>query len=180
MNPVTSRDALVEYQPPGSPRTYRLAPLTFRQRQAFRADLAREGGIYPSQAQLLDTIRRVVRELAPANAAELLEMVDAAEADRLSEDRDLQSRLSTLEARIADQPAYAALVAARVRYMGMMPLIAAQHALRGWEGPDLPPFEQRDGRVPEGLLEQLPEAEIRAIGNRAADLLTPSTAAAGN
>jgi hypothetical protein len=181
MTPVTSRDELVEFIPPGSPRSYTLAPLTYRQRQAFRADMAREGGIYPSRGQLLETIRRVVRELAPSNAAELLEMVDAAEADAPGDDADLQNRLSGLEASIATQPAYAALVAARVQYTGMIPFVAARHALRGWEGPGLPDFA-RDARglVPEDLLEGIPQAELQAIGNKAADLMQPAEAASGN
>lgn len=180
MNPVTSREDLVEFQPPGSPRIYTLAPLTYRQRQAFRADMARDGGIYPSRAQLFDAMRRVVRELAPANAAELLDMLAEAEADKRGEDADLQSRVSALEVQIADQPAYSALMAARIRYAGMLPWIAARHALRGWQGPGLPEFRQDRGIVPEDLMQQIPDAEIEAVGNRAADLMQPGEAAAGN
>jgi hypothetical protein len=180
MNPVTSRDELVEFQPPGSPRTYTLAPLTYRQRQAFRADMARDGGIYPSRAQLFDAMRRVVRELGPGNAGELLDLLEAAEADAMGEDRDLQSRVTALEVQIADQPAYSQLMAARIRYAGMLPWVAARHALRGWQGPDLPEFRQERGLVPEALLAELSDSEIQAVGNRAADLMQPGEAAAKN
>ncbi len=180
MEAVSSRDALDRFTPPGSPRTYLLAPLTYRQRQAFRADLAREGGLYPSQSQFFEVIRRVVGELAPENAGELLALVDAAEADPRGEDRETHSRLTVLEANIADQPAYAALLAARVRYSGMIPFVAARHALRGWEGPDLPEFALERGMVPEALLDAIPQAEMQAIGNRAAALMRPGDIAAGN
>lgn len=180
MSVVTSRDDLVEFTPPGSPRTYTLAPLTYRQRAAFRADMAKEGGAYPSRAQLFGGMRAVVRDLAPANAAELLELLDAAEADDKSEDRDVQARLAALEAQISTQPAYAQLMAARVQYANILPLIAAKHALRGWQGPGLPDFTTEGGFVPEALLNQIPDDELQAVGDKAADLMQPAKAAAGN
>ena len=104
----------------------------------------------------------------------------AAEADIDGEDRDAQAALAEIEATIADQPAYANLVAARVRYQAMIPFVAAQYALRGWSGPGLPEFRRERGVVAPELLEDLPEAEIRAIGNRAAALMQVSETAAGN
>lgn len=66
MVPVFSRREAERFTPPGSPRTYNLAPLTFRERQAFRAEMAREGGLYPPRPQLLDALREAVREAHPA------------------------------------------------------------------------------------------------------------------
>ncbi|WP_372918667.1 hypothetical protein [Sandarakinorhabdus sp.] len=180
MDPVFTRMAVERFTPPGCPRAYDLAPLTFRERQAFNADMARDGGMYPSRAQLLDAMRRVVRELAPSNAEPVIDIIDAAEADPDGNDRAVQEQISELEFRIAEQPAYANLVAARVHYAGMLPFIAARHALRGWEGPSLPPFVRIRGLVPDAVLELLPHAELRAIGERAAELMRVGPSAEGN
>lgn len=180
MTPVTSAAETVDFQPPGSPRRYILAPLSYRERAAFRADMARMGGTYPSRPQLFAAIRSIVRELAPGNAAELLDLLDAAEADEKGEDTDVQTRLAALEAQIATQPAYAAMAAARTLYRNMLPYVAARHALRGWEGEGLPEFRRDRGLVPDELLEAVPAAELDEVGNKAADLMTPDRAAAGN
>jgi hypothetical protein len=177
-DPVFSRRALVLFQPEGSPRTYTLAPLTYLQRQAYRADLARTGGAFPGQAQVVAAIRAAVRETAPANALDLLAVVDAYEAT--PDDADSAARLAALESAIATVPVYAELVAARQRHLDAMPWVAARHALRGWEGDGLPPFRAARGVVPDDLLEQLPEAEIIAAGWRAVELMKPGPAAVGN
>jgi hypothetical protein len=180
MVPVFSRRAAECFTPPGSPRTYLLAPLTFRERQAFRAEMAREGGIYPPRAQLLDGLREAVREASPGNADELVAHIDAAEADPDGEDRAAQQRLATIEAACAGIPVYATLIAARQRYAGMLPWVAARHALRGWEGDGLPPFARQGGLLPADLLDLLPTDEIEAVGSRAAELMQPDRAAEGN
>lgn len=180
MSVVTSRDDLAEFTPPGSPNAYTLAPLTYRQRQAFYAAMQREGYSYPSRAELFRTIRRVIQELAPANAAELLDMVAAAEADERQQDAEIQARLREFEYRIADQPAYAVLVAARGEYLGMQPFFAAKHALRGWQGEALPPFALERGVVPDSLLDRLPPDDLVAVGLRAVELMQPTQAAAKN
>ena len=180
MVPVFTRREAERFAPPGSPRSYLLAPLTFRERQSFRADMAREGGIYPPRAQLLDGLREAVREASPANAEELIGHIDAAEADADAEDRVVQQRLVTIEAACAGFPVYATLIAARQRYAGMLPWVAARHALRGWEGDGLPPFVRTGGLVPAELLDLLPGDEIEAVGSRAAELMQPDRSAEGN
>jgi len=180
MIPVFTRREAERFAPPGSPRSYLLAPLTFRERQSFRADMAREGGIYPPRAQLLDGLREAVREASPANAEELIGHIDAAEADADGEDRAVQQRLATIEAACAGLPVYATLLAARQRYAGMLPWVAARHALRGWDGDGLPPFARTGGMVPAELLDLLPGDEIEAVGSRAAELMQPDRSAEGN
>ena len=189
MIPVFTRREAERFAPPASPRSYLLAPLTFRERQAFRAEMAREGGIYPPRAQLLDALREAVREASPGNAEELIGHIDAAEADpdgedrtakQRLEDRTAQQRLATIEAACAGIPVYTTLLAARQRYAGMLPWVAARHALRGWEGDGLPPFARAGGLVPADLLDLLPAEEIEAVGSRAAELMQPDRAAEGN
>jgi len=180
MVPVFTRREAERFAPPGSPRSYLLAPLTFRERQSFRADMARECGIYPPRAQLLDGLREAVREASPANAEELINHIDAAEADADGEDRSVQQCLATIEAACAGLPVYATLLAARQRYAGMLPWVAARHALRGWESDGLPPFARTGGLVPADLLDLIPSEEIEAVGNRAAELMQPDRSAEGN
>ena len=178
--PIFSALDTEEYAPPGSPRTYTLAPLTYRERQAFRADHAREGGVYPTQAQILEALRQAVHYADPDNAPELLAVIDAAEADPDGENTAIQSALAVIEATLSSDPGYAALLAARRRWLGMLPWVAARHALRGWEGDGLPPFRRDRGAVPAELLDLLPEAEIDAIGMRAVAMMRPDRSAEGN
>ena len=176
--PVVSRRDVVPFSPDGSPRCYTVAPLTFRERQNFRADLAREGGVYPQRAQMLDALRAAVQEVAPGNAHELLAAI--ASADAAPEDATLQARLGSIEAACAEVPGYAGLLAARQRYIGMLPWVAARHALRGWDGPGLPPFQRVRGGVPAELLDLLPDDEIEAIGWKANELMQVAPSAKGN
>jgi hypothetical protein len=172
MTVVFSRRDAEHYTPPGSPRAYTIAPLTFRERQAFRAELAQAGGVHPGIDQLMAAMRAAVRSLGASNEADLLAAIDLAEAEPAN--ADAQSVLGSVEAICAEVPAYAALLAARVRYRGLLPWVAARHALRGWEGPRLPPFQRERGLVPEALLDLLPTDEMEAVGMRAADLMQPA------
>lgn len=168
-SPVFSRRDAEHFSPDGSPRSYLIAPLSFRERQAFRADLAREGGIYPPREQMLDALRQAVAEIAPGNAHELVAVIDAANAAQ--DDKALQTQLAGIEAACASHPAYGEMLAARQLYLGMLPFVAARHALRGWEGPGLPPFLRVRGAVPADLLDLLPGDEVEAIGWKASALM---------
>jgi hypothetical protein len=179
MTVVFSRRDAEWFAPHGAAgRRYLIAPLTYRERQAFRADLAREGGIYPSHAQMLDALRAAVREASPGNADELLAIIDASEAT--PDDAEVQVQLGTIEAACATVPVYAGLLAARQRYLGTLPWVAARHALRGWEGDRLPPFRRLRGLVPDDLLDALPQEDVEAVGWRASTLMQPGRDAEGN
>lgn len=178
--PVFSAQHEEEVAPEGAPRTYRVGALTYREKQAFRADHAREGGIFPTREQLLAALRAAIRHNAPANAAALLAAIDTAEADTAGEDTAAQATLAAIEAQLSDDPEYAAMVGQRRRWYGMLPFCLARHALRGWDGPGLPPFARVRGVVPAELLDLLPEAEIEAIGSAALRLMNPDRSAEGN
>ncbi len=176
MTVVFSRRDAEWFAPPGTDRRYLVAPLTYRERQAFRADLAREGGIYPSHGQMLDALRAAVREASPDNADELLAVIDTSEAT--PDDAAVQVQLGTLEAACATVPVYAGLLAARQRYLGTLPWVAARHALRGGEGSGLPPFRRMRSLVPDDLLDALPQDDVEAVGWRASTLMQPGRDAA--
>jgi hypothetical protein len=176
---VLSRRDAEWFAPPGDGgREYLVAPLTFRERQAFRAALTAEAGMFPTSPQMLDALKAAVREIAPDNAGEWIDTIDAATADEA--DEAARARLVSVEAVCAGVPAYAALLAARQRYLGMMPFIAAQYALRGWRGADVPEFRRERGIVPGDLLDLIPADEIEAIGWRASAMMQPDKAAEKN
>jgi len=127
---------------------------------------------------MLDALRAAVREASPDNAAELLAVIDASEAT--PDDPEVQVRFGTIEAACATVPVYAGLLAARQRYLGTLPWVAARHALRGWEGDGLPQFRRSRGLVPDDLLDALPQDDIEAVGWRASTLMQPGQDAAKN
>lgn len=176
--PVFSRRAVEAFTPDGIPRTYHIAPLTYLERQNYRADMTRRCGPMPSQAVMLSALRAAIREASPGNAGDLLAVVEAYEAE--PENEDLKARISALEAVALAVPVYAEQRALQERHLGMIPLVAAQHALRGWEGERLPPFRRERGVVPEDLIELLPEDELLAVGWKAFSLMQPDQAAEGN
>ncbi len=190
--PVFSAHDLVAFTPPGSPRTYRLAPLTYRERISFRAALAREAGMRPSPQDVSNALRTALREIAPANLDEAIVVVDEADAAREAveaapEDAVLKAKLAEAQARLAviitaciDVPVYAELRAAGERWTGMAPWVACRHALRGWEGPGLPAFQRDKGLVPEALLDAMSASEIAAVGWRAFLLVSLDRSAEGN
>lgn len=181
---------------------YLVAPLTWRERGAFRADLVRAGvGQYPSNQALVAAVRTSLVEAAPANLDELLAHVDAF-ADLFSADplampagegeaepdpaamagyeaeRDrriaVQAAYSTIEAATSAAPRVAALLAARTLYLALAPTMAVAHALRGWSDDVGLPFRRVAGVVPDDLIEQLPRDDLDAIGLLALQLQAPT------
>lgn len=176
--PIFSTQDVVEVRPDGSPRVYTVAPLSYRERAAMQADLARYAGVYPSPAQMFEALRGAVRDVGAANAAELLAQID--EAEGAPADMDAQRRLSAIEAACATVPAYAELLAARNYWTAMLPFVAARWGLRGWEGQGLPEFRRERGAVPEALLDHVPHQELQLVGWRAHGLALVTKEAEGN
>lgn len=184
MDIITSARDEVDYSPAGSPRSYRLAPLNFRERMAFRAHLTREAGEYPSDAAMYLAMRGAVREVEKLgqldNAAELIAIIDAAEV-AAPEDMDIKAQCLALETKLSIVPAYSEMLIARQRYLMIQPWLAARHALRGWSGEGLPEFERHGSTVPESLMDVLADlGELADVGRRANALMQPGRAVAGN
>lgn len=177
--PVTTRRAVEHFTPAGSARSYQIAPLDFHQRIAYRADLTRIGGSYPTDAQMLLAIRAAVMAENPPDLEAQLGQIALAEAEPMN--IQAQADLQLIEQRVSLAPVYAELRIQRDRYLATLPWVAAKHALRGWDGPDLPPFEAPRGLVSEACLEALAEVdELAAVGWRAAALMAPGKSAVGN
>lgn len=184
-DPVLSRDDDGWHQPPGSPRRYLLAPLTRMARNRFRRALVAEGATYPGNGALFAALRQAVRDIAPGNLDELLVMIDAAEDEQQGRDAGDAPGPATLallpvEAAARQVPAFAQILADRAYYMAAYPGVLARFALRGWEGPGLPPFFLRNGEVPEDLLEAIPDAELTSLGWAAHPLAFVTRAAEKN
>lgn len=177
-HPVLSRRDVEAYTPPGSPRTYQLAPLTVRERLMARAAVVAEGGVYPSQAMMYEGMRAALREAEPDNLDELLAVLDAAEA--APDDQDLAAQVERIETACQNAPSYTALIGRRVRHQEAVPFVYFRASARGWSGPQLPAFSRRNGQVDEALLEALPFEEIQLAGWRAYALANPSSSSMGN
>lgn len=176
---VTTKRAVEHFTPAGSPRSYIIAPLDFHQRIAYRADLTRIGGTYPSDAQLLLAIRAAVMAEGPADLDQQLAQIALAEAEPMN--IPAQADLQLIEQRVSMAPIYAELRIQRDRYLATLPWVAVKHALRGWDGPGLPEFDAPRGLVSDACLDALAELdELAMVGWRAAALMTPGKSAVGN
>jgi DNA-binding transcriptional regulator YdaS (Cro superfamily) len=176
--PVVSALDAQWFQPERSPRRYRIAPLSYRQRNAMQRDIRRTGGPEIDRAVMIDVLRHALRELAPENLAELLATVDAAEAT--PEDRTLQAQMSVIEHAVAGVSAYDEMQEKHIRHREALVLCTLRHSLRGWDGPGLPLFLLQDGMVPDDLLDAIPAAELDAVFGQARVLHYLGPDAVGN
>ena len=199
------------------PPVYLIAPMTWRQRAAWRADLAR-GGVsrIPTDEEFVRGVRSALEEVAPDNLPECLEAVDAmlgvmaappmapepmpppaAPATRGDEPAvaatepdpertaEVKRRTAVLDAygvverAMLTHPRVAGMAAERSLFNSLAPMLAVAHALRGWEGVDVP-FARRNGIVPDDVLDRVPEDDLRAAGYRALELMRVSETARKN
>jgi hypothetical protein len=167
MSVIISRRDLIEVAPEGAGRVYTIAPLTFRERAAMKADLVREAGQPVFREQLLAARRAALQELAPENLAKLLAVLDEAETltdPATPEALALTSQVAVIDAAAMEVPAYAALVARNYHTVYFTPLVAARFGLRDWRGDGLPPFRRMRNQVPDELLDAVPVLELEEVG----------------
>lgn len=190
------------------PPVYLIAPMTWRQRAAWRGDLARAGvSRIPTDEEFVRGVRAAIEDVAPDNLGECLDAVDAmlgvmaagpmpepdappaTEGDTPPPDSGRDAELArrtavldaygTVERAVAAHPRVAGMAAERTMFNGLAPGLAAAHALRGWEGVGVP-FARRNGVVPDDVLDRLPEDDLRAVGFRALELMRVSDATRKN
>ena len=178
--PVFSRHQREEV-PGKDGRRYTIAPLIYREKQAFSADMTRAGYFHPGQLRIFAAMREALRQIAPDNLPDLLLVVDEYEANPPGQALPpaVQMQVDVIEAAVRAVPGFAVLVAQRDEWWGAMPLFLLSHALRGWEGESLPPFTRKNGRVPLDLIEVM-EADIELVGFRAWALTHPTPSAEKN
>ena len=170
---ILSRRATREVE--GKHGIYTVAPLTIRERAAYRADMAREGCRLPMRDELLAGLSSAMKELAPDNLPELLEVIARAEAAMADGAEPVtkadEDALRVMESAARKVPAYAAMLGDQVAWFSLMPLVTARHALRGWNSKLLPPFARVRGLVPDELLEEVGEEDLSAIAGAAMELM---------
>lgn len=170
---ILSRRATREVE--GKHGVYTVAPLTIRERAAYRADMAREGCRLPMRDELLAGLASAMKELAPENLPELLEVIARAEAAMADGAEPMakadEDALRVMESAARKVPSYAAMLADQVAWFSLMPLVTARHALRGWKSDLLPPFARVRGLVPDDLLEECGEEDLSAIAGAAMELM---------
>lgn len=214
---VLSANDLDRFTPPHrandpAPPVYLIAPMTWRQRAAWRADLAR-GGVsrIPTDEEFVRGVRSALEEVAPDNLTECLDAVDAmlgvmaapplgpeppafptpeGEQDTApppdpAREAEIKRRTAVLDAygvverAMLTHPRVAGMAAERSLFNSLAPMLAVAHALRGWEGVDVP-FARRNGIVPDDVLDRVPEDDLRAAGYRALELMRVSETARKN
>ena len=178
IKPVFSALDAEDFKPSQSPRTYKIAPLSYRERNRLRRMVRDVVGETPERDLMLGVLRECLQQIQPANLAEALSHVDEAMAS--PDDKGAQARLAVLERAVRHIPAYAELIDAQQRANEEEPWVIARFVLRGWSGPGLPDFMRVDGLVPEDILDAVPAAELDAIRTQARYLMWVGPSAVGN
>ena len=189
----TSAKEIIRFTPSDSapdaenPPVYLIAVPTVMQKKAYRRDVRAVPAFYIADTDMFNLLRDGIKAVVEDGAqAELLELVDSFESAKKTAsaeapiDDALAGDMTTLEDTISRRYSpYAQACADRDYWMGVAPLIACRHFLRGWENVATE-FKQRGGLVGEDLLEQLPESHVMEIGWRAMALMSPTRADAKN
>lgn len=148
---------------------------SLRQRAAWRRDIAAAGARFVATSELLEQLRAAIGAWGLSNSAELIELVDQAEA--MSEgkapiDAEVAQRMRALENIMQGFGPYAELVAARSFWWEISTMLAFRHFVCGWENL-APAYAARLGLVDEAVVDQLPDAFVFEVGTEAVALTSP-------
>lgn len=169
--------------------TYQIATPKLLTRAAFRRAVSALGAVYHADTALLNAVRDGIREcVADDQQADLLSVIDSYEYQRdqlmeLGEDasdedkaefEDLADQLSQIEAFMTREYShYSEMVADRVHWLSVAPILAFKHFVTGWEGGDVV-FKRRAGQVDDAVMEALPPDHIETVGWRAITMMSPN------
>jgi hypothetical protein len=159
-----------------SPPIYFLATPTILERAKWRRAVLATGARWHDDDAMVACLKRGIAEaLAPAQEAELLDIVDRfASYGEGQAPEDLAIDFEEIERSVQSAyPSYAGLAADRAYWLSVAPIIAAQHFLRGSENIDAT-FEQRAGLLTEDCLAMIPESEVMEIGLKVIELMSPT------
>jgi hypothetical protein len=137
------------------------------------------------QLEVAAKVVEIMREAREQGAAEGEELPDSVKAqlERIGGSgfdddagRAVLAYVSNLEIAMARAyPPYAVINADRLFYFEVSRMLAAQYALRGWEGLAVS-FVRKNGKVPEDVLEHIPELDRFEIGIQAQLRMQPGAA----
>ena len=159
-----------------SPPIYFLATPTILERAKWRRAVLATGARWHDDDAMVACLKRGIAEaLAPAQEAELLDIVDRfASYDEAQTPEDLAIDFEEIERSVQGAyPAYAGLAADRAYWLSVAPILAAQHFLTGWENVEAP-FAKRAGLLTENCLAMIPEAHVMEVGLKAIGLMSPT------
>lgn len=178
--------AIVRFTPPSykdreDAPVYLMQPPSIMQRANWRRDLMAMGATYPTDEQLIEGMRRVIRQSGSPNTDEALDLIDRFVAAKAEGDvgADLADAFAGIEQGLQQVPAYGELVARRMHWLELAPILAARNFITGWEGLNLA-FRRVNGRLPDELLNALPEEDVKAVGMHIIGLMTVNRTLAGN
>ncbi len=150
---------------------YFLRVPTVEDKAEFNCALLERRARFVGRAEFCAEMRRAVEVLEPANAGELLAMIERAVQvpDLEPLPADDKPVMDELEAMLQELwPAYARLVSANTRWYQFMPVLAARLFLTGWQnGPD---GQARTG-LDDAARSMLPPDDLMAIGLKAFSLM---------
>lgn len=176
--PVFSTRDVESFTPPGSPRTYLIAPMTYRERERFKQHIIRDYGVGLNRSHILAALREAVRARSPGNADELVDIIDAHEMDPT--DRAKASKVDAITAACSDAPEITSVIARMEALKSAEPYLALKYALRGWSGEGLPEFRGGLAGVDDDLMDAIPPRELEQAGHRAWIFAFIGKAAEGN
>lgn len=160
---------------------FRIRMASLLERGEFDAELEGRHGAAPVPPFImLDTAIAGIHALLEADEAAALEELlrsfhgDAGDTERAEVSKEERAQIAEIEAVLAKSwPAYRQLVEQNARWRNLMPLIAFQRFVDGWEnleGIDGKPViyeRDRSGGIPEAVLRRIHPALLYAAGNRA-------------
>jgi hypothetical protein len=165
------------------PPIYLIAPLSWREKAAWQADLVLAGASrYPPDLAVCDAVKRAVLDLQPDNTTELLAIIEAYrdatgefDAAGVKVPEEVATAYAAVHDRLLGHPYVALLHSERIMFAMLAPPLCAARALMGWENVPLK-FERRGERVPDALIGMIPTDDLAAIGARALELMRPADA----
>lgn len=165
-------------QPNEGAPVYIIKAATRREKLAFDHEVSASGAGAVTTSELYERLREgIAAVVLEEDRPRLIELVDQAEVlqrENKPVDDDLARDLAEIQRTIRPHyPPFAQAEAAQQYRLNLMVLIAAQMFLIGWENVSVP-FERRAGKVPDEVMELLPERDCTAIGWQALALIFPS------
>jgi hypothetical protein len=188
---VLSRKDISAFTPPHrmneeTPPVYFVAPMRTYEKSSWNSDLIRTGAGFYTDDQIIAAMKTVVPELDLDNPDEVIGIIDTWQADQKNPKSEPSPEEAALTAETERQyrriesamrrmvPEIADMLADRQKWLQNAPKLAAQYALRGWENVPLKFERDRQGKMVERLLDELPAEDVLAIGAEAIRLAFPT------
>jgi hypothetical protein len=193
MLPITSQD-IIDFTPSDmanlDPKPiFKIAPLTIAQRSKYRHAVAQSGVRYVDGDEYLAALENAAKILTGEQFAAAQSLIAFLKSDQASiaknydadEIKTLAAKAGDLELALLENDVdLRRLQAERSYFTDMTVILAARHALRGWENMPVGFEKSSDGLVGESAFNTLSDMAILEIGMRALELMQPRGQVAKN